>query len=123
MEIFVITPHNLDPFFTRKRQIVDNTAKQFGVNVHYGPNPPYKEETREKVISQYEKFDFFIADLSYERPSCYFEVGFVQALNKPIALIALERTNIHQVFKREEVKFYKDIYEYEVLINSLLIIP
>ena len=68
----------------------------------------------------FKKVNFFIADISYERPSCYFEVGFAQALNKPVYLLALHETIIHQLINGEKVRFYKDIKEYETLINVIL---
>ena len=120
MDIFIITPHRFDPLFEKKRQIVESATKHFRINVYYGPNPPYDESDRKKTVDLYKQIDFFIADLSYERPSCYFEVGFVQALNKPIDLIAMYGTDIHQILDRDKVKFYKDMREYENLIISFL---
>lgn len=120
MDIFTITPHKFDPLFEKKRQIIESASKHFGINVHYGPNPPYDEIDRKKTVDLYKHIDFFIADLSYERPSCYFEVGFVQALDKPVVLIAMDSTDIHQILDRDNVRFYKDIYGYETLINSIL---
>jgi hypothetical protein len=120
MDIFIITPHSLDSLLVKKRQVVEYVSKKYGINVNYGPNPPYDEINREEIVNLYEHVDYFIADLSYERPSCYFEVGFVQGLNKPIHLIAMDGTDIHQVFGRDKVRFYKNIDEYENLINSLL---
>lgn len=121
MEIFIITPYKFDPLFEKKRQIVESASKQFGINVHYGPYPPYDEKTdKEKIVNLYKDIDYFIADLSYERPSCYFEVGFAQGLNKSIHLIAMDGTEIHQVLDRDKVYFYNNLHEYEDLINSIL---
>jgi len=47
-----------------------------------------------------------LADLSGERPSCYFELGFAEALSRPVRLVAVEGTPIHQSSYRELVRFY-----------------
>lgn len=38
---------------------------------------------------------FVIADMSRERPNCYYELGFAQALHKPAILTAREGTQLH----------------------------
>ncbi len=49
-----------------------------------------------------------LADLTGERPSCYFELGFAEALGKPTKLFATEGTTIHQSSHRDEILFYRD---------------
>lgn len=120
MNFFVITPRKPDSYFEEKKKIVNHVATQLQMNAHYGPEPPYSPSSREKTFRLYADIDFFIVDLSYERPSCYFEAGFVQAMNKPTNLIAVKNTVIHQVLDREKLRFYKDIHEYEALITSIL---
>lgn len=61
-----------------------------------------------------------IADLSYERPSCYFEVGFAQALGKKVHMFALQGTPVHQVSDRGKVKFYGSLEELERMLEGLL---
>lgn len=53
--------------------------------------------------------DVVLADLTGERPSCYFELGFAEALGKPARLFAEAGTNIHQSSHRHTVVIYRDI--------------
>jgi len=56
-----------------------------------------------RIKQEIEKAHFLIADLTDERPSCYFECGYGEALKKPIIYMASEmsvidtsmKTNIH----------------------------
>lgn len=48
-----------------------------------------------------------IADLSLQRPSCYYELGLAQALGRTTLLVAEEGTDVHQAFGRSDVLFYK----------------
>src|SRR5689334_6627560 len=117
----MITPQRIDPLFEEKKHIVESISEQFGVNAKYAQGySVYSVSDMEKSIQLLKGADFFIADLSYERPSCYFEVGFVQSMEKPIDLIALTETIIHQVLGREDLKFYKNLDEYEFLIKSII---
>ena len=68
----------------------------------------FKEELR--------KADTVLVDLSGERPSCYFELGFAEALDIPIRLFAFEGTPIHQTGHREAVSFYRSFNHLEDLI-------
>lgn len=121
MSFFVITPHSSDPSFNIKKQIVEELAVSHKAKVYFGSKSDNGEFlAADKVMNLYRTIDLFIADLSYERPSCYFEVGFVQALGKKVHLLAVQGTEIHQVFDRYQVKFYQDLAEYRQLIELIL---
>src|ERR1700733_3914204 len=53
--------------------------------------------------------DLVIADLSLERPSCYYELGVAEALGKQVLLVAMNGTSIHQSSSRSLVRFYPDL--------------
>lgn len=117
----MIVPHVFDPSFTDKRRVVERISSVLGIDVFYAPYQlPSGEFDINKTIEILKKVDFFVADLSYERPSCYFEVGFVQAMNKPIDLIAIDGTIIHQALNRDKVKYYAQLHDYEKLIESII---
>lgn len=57
-----------------------------------------------------------LADLTGERPSCYFELGFAEALKIPIRLFAAAGTPIHQSGHRSDVFFYEGTEHLENLV-------
>ncbi len=120
MNFFLVTPHSSDPLFKEKKVIVENLANSHHTKAFFGPQPPYKELDIKSNINLYHQVDFLIGDLSYERPSSYFEVGYAQALGKPVYLIAFEGTDIHQVLNRNKVKFYKNLDEYKIVIDDII---
>jgi hypothetical protein len=61
------------------------------------------------------KVDLVVADLSLERPSCYFELGMAQTVGVPCFLIAEQGTRIHQ--HSGEVIFYASLEDYRRLIS------
>jgi hypothetical protein len=61
-----------------------------------------------------------LADLSLERPSCYYELGLAEALGKPVYLIAAEGTDIHQTASRRLVSFYNGQEDFIILLKHIL---
>lgn len=61
---------------------------------------------------------FSIIDLSFERPSCYYEMGFIDALGGEKFLIAKSQTIIHQHDPNDMVRFYSDIGEYRSILGA-----
>lgn len=119
MNLFVITPYKSDILYEKKKTIVTNLSISKGINTYYYTS--YNNISDSKIDTKlYKNSDFFIADLSYERPSCYFEIGYVQALNKPIFLIAKKFTVIHQLENKESIRLYDDLLSYSKLIDSIL---
>ena len=49
----------------------------------------------EKTFEHIKKAEIIIADLSYERPNCYFELGYAKALGKDVIIIARKGTKVH----------------------------
>jgi hypothetical protein len=70
---------------------------------------------------------FIVADLTDERPSCYFEVGFAEALGKPVVYIASQQsvshpgssTNIHFDI-HANVQFFTNHKELLEKLNSTI---
>jgi hypothetical protein len=121
MDFFVITPHRYDIMFEEKKSIVEQISSVYYIKAFYASvTTPDGTFDMEKTMELFEYVDFFIADLSYERPSCYFEVGVAQLTEKTVHLMAVSGTDIHQVFNRNQVRFYRDLDEYKDLIHGFL---
>jgi nucleoside 2-deoxyribosyltransferase len=58
-----------------------------------------KEAPLEGVVDQIKeeirRAQFLVADLTDERPSCYFEVGFAEALGTPVIYVASKQSVVH----------------------------
>jgi hypothetical protein len=63
---------------------------------------------------------FVIADLSLERPSCYYELGIAEALGKKVYLIAHTGTAIHQTANRKALRFYQDMNQLKSVIEEVI---
>ena len=72
----------------------------------------------EEALEEFESVDLVIADLSFERPSCYFELGMAQAKRIPTFLLAQHCTQLHQ--HAGDVHFYSNLEEYSHLIKTAI---
>lgn len=61
-----------------------------------------------KIIESIKKAEIIIADLSYERPNCYFELGYAMAVGKKIIITAKVGTKIHFDVSGYEIIYYED---------------
>ena len=121
MYFYVIMPVGADQQFANKRSILQKVADKEGLTPYF----PFDRTSnmtfdKERTLSVIRDSDFVLADLSMERPSCYFELGLAQALGKDVYLIAQQDTDIHQAHGRGLTRFYKDLPGYEQVVSSVL---
>jgi nucleoside 2-deoxyribosyltransferase len=119
-KFFLITPYINDNEFSQKKEIVKALSVINGFEFNIAEEVKIDDKLSiELTLTLITESNFCIADLSYERPSCYFEVGYLQALNKKVYLIARDNTIIHQVLNPETIKYYANIDAYKVLVEDI----
>lgn len=120
LNVYVIMPVGADPSYSAKRKVLGHVARKLGVSLHLPLENSTSHQSPSDVLEEIRRSDLVIADLSLERPSCYFETGLAQALGKRTRLIAAAGTDVHQVFGRDRVRFYEGSLEYQEMITSIL---
>ena len=119
MKVFSIMPHFSDAEFNAKKALLLDISYGYNCEILMGLSSGREDDinmTLEKLYSA----DAVLADLTLERPSCYFELGYAQALIKPVFLIARTGTEIHQCISRCSLNTYSSLNEYGSLIIRLL---
>ena len=117
----VIMPAGADPRGSEKRKIIRSAAPSLNMVPHFPSYAPTQPGfSLRSAISDISGCLFVLADLSFERPSCYYEVGLAEALKGPVYLIAEEGTPIHQTAARDQVRFYSDLNDLRKLLGQLL---
>lgn len=114
--------------YSERLKVVELVAQKFGFTVIRIDKASPISNLVEEIRSEIQKANFIIADLTDERPSCYFEAGYADALGKPIIYIASRdsvikpgiATKIHfdihyniQYFKSHEELYNKLSYTIE----------
>src|SRR5437879_4128964 len=93
---YVIGPIGRDVEFRAKSQILKSVGASHGC-VPFFPLEQHSGFSIMDAQTDFRNAKFVLADLSYERPSCYFELGLAQALGARVVIIAETGTLIHQV--------------------------
>ena len=114
--VFVIMPVRTDKNCEAKRATI---GKAFGDDALLPKvveiNDPQDFDLVE-AIHKLKEARLVIADLSFERPSCYYELGMAQALGLPTLLLAQEGTRLYQ--HSGVVTFYKDLEEFQQIVEA-----
>jgi len=110
-----------DEHASKKQHLIQQVAQTHDLVVHL---PKYNlSEPSFDIHVELEDLKgslFVIADLSLERPSCYYELGIAEALAKKIYLIAHTGTDIHQTVNRIDIQFYRDMNHHKILIDEII---
>ena len=119
--LYVIMPVGGDPQADSKKAIIAQAAHELGVDVILPQYSLIKPTFQlDYTIEMIEKCDFALADLSFERPSCYYELGLVEARKKDVVIVAKVGTDIHQTWARNRVHEYKTVTDYPTVTRSAL---
>ena len=118
IKIFYIAPYYFDSEFYTKFKAIEEITKDNKIKILRAVKTEGKDFDIDKTMKLYSEADYFIADLSFERPSCYYEAGYIQGMKKELFLIAAKGTRIHQV--KGEVNFYSNFNEYKVIIKEII---
>lgn len=119
--VFFVTPYLIDQEYALKKSILKDLCTKRNLKLLVAENEITGGSLDAfETVNLISECDFAIADLSYERPSCYYEVGFLQALEKKVYLICMLSTPIHQVLKKENLLIYSNLESYYFTIDKIL---
>jgi hypothetical protein len=121
MYIQFIMPVRSDPGYSKKKEIIQKLEKECGISIHYPQDPEsFASFQIAELSDNFTSAICVIADLSFERPSCYYELGIAEALGVFAFVIAETGTNIHQTENRSQVNFYISLADYQVVVRTLI---
>ncbi len=118
--VFVIMPVGSDPNYLSRRSRIAGTIHALGMEAyfpldHHEHNAVFDPAT---VRFELQRASVVVADLTLERPSCYYELGVAQGVGLPVVMVAEAGTPVHQTADRDQVGFYADYGELEKLLEA-----
>ncbi len=117
--VVVIMPVGSDPSHAERSAAIKTGLAQVGyaavLPTYDAADPHFSPEEFTALVRS---ADAVLADLTGERPSCYFELGFAEALGKPARLFAQAGTDIHQSSHRHAIVLYRGIDELAGLVAA-----
>jgi hypothetical protein len=118
--VYLIAPAAVDNAHVAKRKIVEATCEALGLSVVSGSYAPHQAFRLESLKDELSKCVLALVDLSFERPSCYFELGIVETSRVLTKVVAEHGTPIHQTSYRERVRYYSNLTEFKDLVADCL---
>jgi hypothetical protein len=83
------------PELTDVLDVVKEVFKEFGVQALRADDLQHADGITERIIEEIKQSEFLFADLTGERPSVYYEVGYAHAVGKSVILFRKANTKIH----------------------------
>jgi len=97
---------------------IKDVCASFGIKACRADEIEHQDRITDLILSEIELCEFLIADLSYERPNVYYEIGYAHALEKRPILYRKASTKLHFDLSVHNVPEYKNVTELKKLLNK-----
>lgn len=115
---FVIMAMDPDrPELTDVLDAIKSVCASFGIKAQRADDIQHQDRITNIVLNEIRNCEYLIADLTYERPNVYYEVGFAHAIEKKPILYRRAGTPLHFDLSVHNVPEYKNIKELRELLQ------
>lgn len=119
-QIFVIMKFGDDVLNSAYNGVIKPLGEEFGYKVIRVDEIQDSGNINQQILENIAKSKLIIADLSGEKPNCYYEAGFAHALGKEIIFSIQDGNKIHFDLITNRFIIWKTEYEYRTQLRSRL---
>ena len=99
---------------------IKEVCAAYGIKAYRADEIEHQDRITDLILSEIKSCEFLIADLSFERPNVYYEIGYAHALNKKPILYRKKGTKLHFDLSVHNIPEYINITELRGLLNKRL---
>jgi hypothetical protein len=97
---------------------IKDVCKEFEITAYRADEIQHEGRITDRILQEITTCEYLIADLSYERPNVYYEIGYAHALDKKPILYRRKGTRLHFDLSIHKAPEYKNITELRDLLRT-----